>query len=179
MIQYIDTWRMEATSLRRNRVWGSHASASRLLPGVVINSNLEKFHEGANYCGYSESRTCKVMATYWNLSGSDFDRGPWAKQTIGYLGLKFYIGGKVHFGWARLRNLNRVGWVLTGYAYETIAGKPIVTGEEKGQDEISSVRPTDPTSDNAPIQLATLGLLATGSAGLSVWRREESVATAS
>ncbi len=52
--------------------------------------------------------------------------GPWAGRS-GYLGLKFYIKGKVHYGWARLNA--GYGYTsppkLTGYAYETITGRAV------------------------------------------------------
>lgn len=60
-----------------------------------------------------------------------------------YLGLKFMIAGKVHFGWARVTvtvgiNGNKyVTGTLTGYAYETIANKAIVAGKTKGPDVIT------------------------------------------
>jgi hypothetical protein len=58
---------------------------------------------------------------------------------------------------------------LTGYAYETVPNKPIIAGQTKGSAE-TSVGP-----DAALTAPAPLGLLALGSHGLSIWRREESV----
>ena len=43
-----------------------------------------------------------------------------------YLGLKFTIRGKIHFGWARVKvdtQQKPFSATLTGYAYETIPGK--------------------------------------------------------
>jgi hypothetical protein len=75
------------------------------------------------------------------------DLGPWVGKGKGvrdrYLGLKFVIHGKVHYGWARLsvtlghhRQYDDVSGTLTGYAYETIPNKAIITGKTKGQDVI-------------------------------------------
>ena len=75
------------------------------------------------------------------------DVGPWVGKGNGvrnrYLGLKFVIHGKVHYGWARLsvtlghhRQYDDVSGILTGYAYETIPNKTIVTGKTEGQDVI-------------------------------------------
>jgi len=108
--------------------------------------------------------------------------GHWVNVTNRYLGLKFKIHGKTHYGWARLS----VQWVnfsfsatLTGYAYETVPNKPIIAGKTKGLDETARVEPLNPTSVSAPTrEPATLGLLAMGSPGLSIWRREEQLATA-
>jgi hypothetical protein len=112
--------------------------------------------------------------------------GQWANGGKGvknrYLGLKFQIKGKTHFGWARLTvRFNHRQWdsTLTGYAYETVANKSIITGKTKGPDEASSVGPANASAANTPTaKPVTLGLLAMGSPGLSIWRREEQPATA-
>jgi hypothetical protein len=89
------------------------------------------------------------------------DAGPWAGKGKGvtnrYLGLKFVIHGKVHYGWARLsvtlghhRQYDDVSGTLTGYAYETIPNKPIIAGQTKA-------------SDVTAAQPETLGSLARGS----------------
>jgi hypothetical protein len=105
--------------------------------------------------------------------------GPWHNVKHAYLGLKFTIKGKTHFGWARLK-VTTPGWyngitaVLTGYAYETIANKPIITGKTGGPDEIGSVVPTDPPTLGASTrEPVTLGLLAQGAAGLVAWRKRD------
>jgi hypothetical protein len=61
--------------------------------------------------------------------------------------------------------------VLTGYAYETVARKPIVTGQKKGPEEISSVGHSTPVVHGASnLQSITLGMLALGSPALSTRR---------
>ena len=95
------------------------------------------------------------------------DVGPWAGKGKGkgkgvrnrYLGPKFVVHGKVHYGWARLsvtlghqRQFDDVSGTLTGYAYETVPGKPIVAGKTKGPDVIT-VQP-----DVAPGSLGRLAL---------------------
>ncbi|HEX8815985.1 MAG TPA: hypothetical protein VF753_10835 [Terriglobales bacterium] len=59
--------------------------------------------------------------------------GEWRSVGTGYLGLKFKISGKTHYGWARLsveidRGHNIVA-TLTGYAYETVPNEQIKAGE--------------------------------------------------
>jgi hypothetical protein len=107
--------------------------------------------------------------------------GPWANGGKGvkdrYLGVKFKIGGKFHYGWTRITVTTGprgfTGMILTGYAYETIAGKSIIAGATKGpEDAESSATPSTPSSEPT-----TLGVLALGAPGLSIWRRE-SVAAA-
>jgi hypothetical protein len=98
---------------------------------------------------------------------------PWKAGTSAYLGLKFAINGKTHFGWARVKSEAFKGdSILLGYAYETIANKPIVAGRTRGPDTLSSDASTAVAS---PAKPATLGTLATGANGLSAWRRKESV----
>ena len=76
------------------------------------------------------------------------DLGPWVGKGKGvsnrYLGLKFVVQGKVHYGWARLsvrlghhRQYDDVRGTLTGYAYETIPNKPIIAGETEGPDVVT------------------------------------------
>lgn len=72
-------------------------------------------------------------------------KGPWANGGKGvknrYLGLKFQIKGKTHYGWARLKIGpgvdGRLSGLLTGYAYETIPNKAIITGKTKGLDVVT------------------------------------------
>jgi len=73
--------------------------------------------------------------------------GPWINVTGRYLGLRFTIKGRVHYGWARLNvtcsskndAVGSAGFsgLLTGYAYETIPNKPIITGKTKGPDVLT------------------------------------------
>ena len=91
-----------------------------------------------------------------------------------YLGLKFSIKGKVHFGWARFVTHSRhpvpPTAELTGYAYETIPGKAIVAGATKGPEDAEQPGSASPKTRTS--EPATLGALALGVPGLDVWRRE-------
>jgi hypothetical protein len=96
--------------------------------------------------------------------------------TNGYLGLKFTVKGKIHYGWARLtvQVLGRafIKATLTGYAYETIPNKAIIAGRTNGSNDNS----VDPVVLAAPTpQPASLGMLALGAHGVPLWRRKESV----
>jgi hypothetical protein len=100
--------------------------------------------------------------------------GPWVNSGKGvrdrYLGLKFVIKGKVHYGWARLdvkvKGYGIVGITatLTGYAYETVPNKPIIAGKTRGPDVV--------------VEPATLGRLAGGAAALAGWRAKSSATAA-
>ena len=95
------------------------------------------------------------MAQASQRNGKSYFRDPWANSGKGvknrYLGLRFAINGKAHYGWARLNVSVSKGIhaTLTGYAYETIPNKPIIAGKTHGNDE------------------ATLGRLAQGASGVS------------
>lgn len=111
-----------------------------------------------------------------DLNGSGTHRlGKWGNAKNKYLGLKFLISGQTHYGWARLsfRNVGLCGInaVITGYAYETVANKPILTGKKSGPEEDSAMETADPVS----LSGWTLGLYARGAAGLDVWRRKEEI----
>jgi hypothetical protein len=84
--------------------------------------------------------------------------GSWTNVKNRYLGLRFLLKGETHFGWARLSvtcslKTKTIG-VLTGYAYETIANKPIIAGKTKGPDVIT-------------VQPASLGRLARGASAIA------------
>ena len=100
--------------------------------------------------------------------------GPWLKVKQAYLGLKFVIKGKTHFGWAHIRQAGETTPTIVGYAYETIANKPIVTGTTKGPDDANVGE--SKAVFTAPSRVsATLELLAMGAPGLSIWRREQEI----
>jgi hypothetical protein len=102
----------------------------------------------------------------YNSSGpGTWIRGPWVNVKNRYLGVRFQVRGKTHYGWARLTvhvgsgNGLPITATLTGYAYETIPNKPIIAGQEHGKDE------------------ATLGHLATGASAIPAWRVKPTAAT--
>ena len=98
------------------------------------------------------------------------EKGPWANVQNRYLGVKFLIGGATHYGWIRLTvgSAKRpLTGTITGYAYETVAGKSIQAGQIS--ERASAAAPLNPTS---------LGVLALGSQGLDLWRRDESLCSA-
>jgi len=101
----------------------------------------------------------------WNSNGGVTDR---------YLGLKFKIDGKVHYGWARLsfEGYYTFTATLTGYAYETIPNKAIKAGQE--QDKGDGAEQPDPAALTEPDRTpATLGALARGAKGLRLWRQNQ------
>jgi hypothetical protein len=142
-----------------NEIFG-HASASALKAGVKVGSS-GAFSAGA-----------KSMAFGTDQVGSFYCSGEWNKVQGRYLGLKFTIDGRTHFGWARLSTtceLYKIEAVLTGYAYETAADTAIVTGQT--EDSAEQALSPNPAA-------ASLGMLAAGASGLTIWRREEPATSA-
>ena len=95
-------------------------------------------------------------------------RGNWVDVENQYLGLSFLIKGKTHYGWARLSAgvvqgnrgcCSNATALLNGYAYETIPGKAILTGETKGKDGVT-------------VEPASLGHLAKGASAIPLWRQK-------
>jgi hypothetical protein len=137
--------------------------AAALKKGSLIGSKQE-FKR--NYGGSTEAGMVGAQQ-----SGSrSFASGPWVNVANRYLGLKFRIDGKTHYGWARLSvqviKQRYITAKLTGYAYETIPGKAIRAGQTHGQKDDTVVKPASGTD-----QPASLGGLALGAANGPLWRR--------
>ena len=120
-------------------VVASDGYSAALDRGVEIGPN-QSFNPNRDSMAYVDSGWYLARDTCVYLHGMS---GDWVNVSNRYLGLKFQIKGKTHYGWARLSV--QVGFVyidatLTGYAYETIAGKSIIAGQKKG----AVGDPTDP-----------------------------------
>ncbi len=152
-----------------NKIWGYSRGgslihyASALRDGARIGPKAPFFYAKLQF--WMVASDTSIGACY----------GPWNDVKNRYLGLKFTSKGKTHFGWARLNvHCNpqnfKITAVLTGYAYETIPRKPIIAGRTMGTDEM--VGQVNPATLTAPAtQSPTLGALAMGAPGLSIWRR--------
>lgn len=94
--------------------------------------------------------------------------GKWGNASNQYLGVKFLINGKTHYGWIQM-STNTVGSIsatITAYAYETDANTAITIGSTADGTEKASA-PAATTSNRGP----ALGMLALGADGLGMWRR--------
>jgi hypothetical protein len=163
-------FRLTASPAQRgNAIWGveshEHASCAAAVPGGLR-------------VGLKRPFQANRVVLFDSSGGPDGGTAycPWGgKIRTAYLGLKFSIKGQTHFGWARVKIASMYPYEvsLTGYAYETIPGKGIIAGKTKGPDD------AEPTaSDMHTTEQAMLGALALGAPGLSIWRREQSVAEA-
>ena len=79
-----------------------------------------------------------AVVTRFFLSGGEHT------LVAGYLGLEFQINGETHYGWAQIQVDAGFGYMdttLVGFAYETVPGKSINTGQT------SDAYTTHPTGD--------------------------------
>jgi hypothetical protein len=164
---------LRLAGVQPNKVIGYHvrqtAFASALKGGVPVGP--KKKFVGVSFA---------VM--FANNSG--IYAGQWTNVKNRYLGVKFSIKGKTHYGWVRLNVEHTpptgIDAMITGYAYETIVGKSIKAGQTHGKaDDLTDkdfgpgASLTNPIPDTP--QPASLGMLALGAQGVPLWRREESV----
>ncbi len=178
---------LDASGIGENLVAGRHLRTS----GGYFFSAASALHAGAGIGpeGHFSVRSPTMAEEHFPRIGNQYsDAGPWAGKGKGvrnrYLGLKFVVGGEVHYGWARLsvtlghnRQLDDVVGTLTGYAYETVPDKPIIAGRITGPDVITVAPETGEITPPAPLIApasapATLGALANGAITLDLWRRE-------
>jgi hypothetical protein len=155
-------------SKQANEIWGAHtySSGHQVLCAAALPRGTKVGPKGA----FQQDPPYGLGMAFYFKNGSV---GRWLHVKQAYLGLKFLIKGKIHFGWARVKldaQQRPFAATLTGYAYETIPGKGIIAGATKGPD---APEPTASFATPTP-RPVTLGALAMGAPGLSIWRRKES-----
>lgn len=70
-----------------------------------------------------------TMAWVYSAGGS---YGNWLNATDKYLGLRFFVGTNVHYGWVRLdvvATTSSISLVYKDYAYNTVADQAILAGQ--------------------------------------------------
>jgi hypothetical protein len=146
---------------------------------------------GHNQQFYVDPGTMALFGLFDPLHCHGGRNGAWVNVTDRYLGLRFQVSGRTHYGWARLNvQLHQDGTcefrdscyfsaLLTGYAYETIPGKSIIAGQTKGaaddptnEDFGSGASLTSPIPDKP--QPSSLAMPTLGAQGVPLWRRKES-----
>jgi hypothetical protein len=156
-----------------NAVEGSNGLAAALSQGARIGS-------GQQFIGSTSSRGEAMFNVACSVESGCSTAGKWRNVRNRYLGLRFLIDGKTHYGWARLSDEvqgHKITAVLTGYAYETIPGRAIYAGQTHG--EASDAVQSEPPSSIAPsskspqtMQPTSLGRLALGASGVLLSRRQ-------
>jgi hypothetical protein len=145
---------------------GGFASAAKIGKIIGHQDHFQDFPEMAR--GRSDFNA-------FNQTSSHTSKGPWVNVKVRYLGFKFKIDGETHYGWARLTTQGFPGYPsarLTGYAYETVANRPIVAGIESSS-AAAKMAPQDNGGAAAQQRgnYASLGMLAAGAPGLEIWRK--------
>lgn len=101
--------------------------------------------------------------------------GKWnSNQPNRFIGAKFKINGKVHYGWVRVTvktTTSQISATVTEYGYETVANKRVSAG-------LPGAASVQPPAKAANSSTASLGALALGAEGLTLWRREEELSFA-
>jgi len=113
-----------------NQVWGFVSSTWSALCADPLPRGQKVGPKGHFYPGG------QIMVSEFQHAGG----GGWRKcawfDAKAYLGLKFIIKGQTHYGWARVKTAGRFGGsrpIITGYAYETVPNRPIITGKKQGR----------------------------------------------
>jgi hypothetical protein len=162
--------------LRQYAAGGNSAAGYAIGSGQFLASDLKPGARIGPRSPFKKGTAALVVArSNVNTSNQTIVYGPWANVKDRYLGLKFQIEGETHYGWARLNvkvSKTKITATLTGYAYETIPNKPIIAGKRKRPDN-ASVKESNAARNVPARKPDTLGVLALGSPGLSMRRREE------
>jgi hypothetical protein len=156
----LTVWPLQGGAVVAARDEGGGFYASALAAGAKIGPSAH----------FSTNKLTDIERAHGFDASSHYSRnlyGKWSNNPVNhYLGVKFLINGATHYGWVRLTVKTRprgFSATITGYAYETVANKPIFAGEK---DDASQAQ-----IEQAP--RASLGMLALGADGLQMWRREE------
>ncbi|MAX69844.1 MAG: hypothetical protein CMC76_01910 [Flavobacteriaceae bacterium] len=110
-----------------NSVLGSGAASYNyvypyaLSSGAVISSGQntwlnQGFSAGYQSLNYGSSSTCYF--------------GNWCSETDKFLGLRFTVGGNIHYGWAKLDATFDNGWTIKEFAYNTTVDESIEAGQQ-------------------------------------------------
>ncbi len=153
---------LAVVGVERNGVVGNrstHYLAKPLRAGAKIGTKNDFYGERMALNQHTSHGGHETTSGFW-LNG-----GKGVKNR--YLGLRFTINDKTHYGWARLNvsfSSHIITGTLTGYAYETVPNKPIIAGKTKGPDVVT-------------LQPATLGHLAQGAPAIANGRAKRTAVT--
>jgi hypothetical protein len=151
---------------------------AELAGGSVIGPR-DNWGKGASY---------GMLFTYGPYGGGtqSHHRGNFGKP--GFVGFRFTVSGKQHYGWVRLRFSIHLGpsgtkqttTEIVDCAFETTPGKSIRAGQTKeSPDQVSNLTPyqgNTPHSRAASLvsrRPASLGMLAVGASGIPLWRMSD------
>jgi hypothetical protein len=173
-----------------NSVIGRGYFASAMLRGAKIGPGGPFIHTYAHY-GIPIEKSALCTQNCGQKPGYSFDQfleGNWGGgHPNRFIGVKFKIKGKIHFGWVRLTvtvkhkgsghgPTGSFSATITEYGYESVPNKSCGAGlsgpsipnavDTSAMPEQGSVRKTGPS----------LGMLSLGADAMPMWRREETSA---
>jgi hypothetical protein len=136
--------------IRSTFACGIMPCAARLSPGQPV---------GKRWNGFSLFEQPAMIAEHSQI-GQRSPYIPWVSNGIGYMGLKFTVGGKSYFGWAKMSVTTSSKGGLDATLYEV--GVDTVAGQDINAGQTSAVP-----------EPGTLSLLALGAAGLFALRKRK------
>ena len=113
--------------LRSGTGGSANLSPVKSTSGVILNGVFAAALPAAVSVGSAQVFAHRQTQLMWFNCGRQ--AGNWVNVSNHYLGLEFQIAGQTHFGWAELSVGSTARTVVVGFAYETIAGKSIITGQ--------------------------------------------------
>jgi hypothetical protein len=108
---------------------------SRMMPQ---GSNMMVISTTSNYAAtlnandlINDSRAFGSWNILASVSSGGYDWGNWNGATDKYLGVQFYIGANVHYGWIRLTvPAGSASMLVQDWAYQSIADSGILAGDQ-------------------------------------------------
>jgi hypothetical protein len=172
---------LEVITLNHGGVIGgpsrSGSYASKLSPGATIGPSAQFSPQKAAIIERSGWVVfyCWPTLGYGVCEGYPVYYGQWAGTANGYLGVRFLLDNQIHYGWIRLtvESIEHGRARITAYAYETEPDTPIVAGPPTSDNDAATQDGATPESQNVgnvPLVSPSLGMLASGSNGLALWR---------
>ena len=95
---------------------------------VPLNIGKEIF----NLRGYSNGESFQTWGVFTVGDCFGGEQGciyDWKNKVDMYLGLRFNLKGRIHYGWARLDVASVTQWVIKDYAYNATPNMPILAGQ--------------------------------------------------
>jgi hypothetical protein len=156
---------LDVLAFKGNAVVEQDFYVSALLRGARIGPSAHFGGTGGNVDYVMEGQPCTYNGcrTVGKWGGNHPNR---------FLGVKFKINGKTHYGWVRItvNVATRLTATITEYGYETIPNRPVKAGLPSSDVAASSASFLGGSFPDAGA--GSLGALAAGADGLAIWRRE-------
>jgi hypothetical protein len=136
-------------------VGGGYKGSTTITPttgdGIVVShlNFAALLASGISVDASSTFYNARTIVTKLTACGSN------TKSVSGYLGLEFQINGQTHYGWAQVAISVHSGFrhgmstTLIDFAYETIPGQAILTGQTSGNVEGAASIPESVTPNSA------------------------------